>query len=463
MARYVFKLPDIGEGIAEAEVVNWHVKVGDTVAEDDPLVDMMTDKATVELSSPQAGRVISVGGSPGDKLRVGSELAVLDISDGNSSEIVTAKGNADADAETPAVGPDMALHGKAVDAELPEPMVSSSAASAGTKTAHAGVRPAPRQAGGGPSHHAFAAPSSAVPRVAGERPLASPAVRRRAQELGIGLQFLRGTGPAGRIVHPDLDAYLSARDPAREAGGGLPRTGLLRDGVQEVKVIGLRRRIAERMQESKRRIPHYSYVEELDATVVEELRAHLNARRDADQPRLTLLPFIIKAIVRAVSRFPQVNAIYDDEASVVRRHEAVHMGIATQTSQGLTVPVLRHAEAMDLWQTAVEILRLSEAVREGKAHRDELTGSTITVTSLGPLGGIAHTPIINHPEVAIVGVNRMVERPVVRNGQVVVRRMMNLSSSFDHRVVDGWDAASFIQEVKGLLEQPASLFIGRTV
>jgi 2-oxoisovalerate dehydrogenase E2 component (dihydrolipoyl transacylase) len=289
------------------------------------------------------------------------------------------------------------------------------------------------------------------------KPLASPAVRRRAQELGIPLQFVPGTGPAGRINHADLDAYLATQGRSAVEASHAARHRQLE--VEEVKIIGLRRRIAERMQESKRRIPHYSYVEELDVTALEELRAHLNTRYATDRPRLTLLPFLIRALVCAVPRFPQVNALFDDEAGVVRRHAAVHAGIATQTSNGLMVPVVRHAEALDLWEMANEISRVSTGAREGKATRDELMGSTITITSLGPLGGIVSTPVINYPEVAIIGVNRIVERPVVRGGQIVVRKTMNLSSSFDHRVVDGWDAAQFVQELKGLLEQPATLFV----
>ncbi len=279
-------------------------------------------------------------------------------------------------------------------------------------------------------------------------------MRQRAYEHGVALQFVPGTGPGGRISQADLDAYLATGNRAPSASVRAPQKG-----IDEIKIIGLRRRIAERMQESKRRIPHYSYVEELDATALEELRAHLNARHGADRPRLTLLPFLIAALVRAVPRFPQVNALFDDDAGIVRRHAGVHVGIATQTAQGLMVPVVRHAEALGLWETASEVSRLATATRDGTAARENLSGSTITITSLGPIGGIVTTPVINYPEVAIVGVNRIVERPVVRDGQIVVRKMMNLSSSFDHRVVDGWDAARFVQELKGLLERPATLFI----
>lgn len=424
MGRFVFKLPDVGEGIAEAEVVGWHVAVGAMVSEDDPLVDVMTDKATVELPSPRAGRVVAITGSPGDKVRVGSELLVLDVDGGQSGSSPNQT--------------DPALTAAPQFAEKPHlaPVASPAAHPAPEPSGRAGMETAP-------------APPT------GSKPLASPAVRRRSLELGIGLQFVPGTGPAGRISHADLDAYVAGRQVAPPQAAGQAR----RQDVEEIRIIGLRRRIAERMQELKRRIPHYSYVEELDVTALEDLRAHLNARHGTDRPRLTLLPFLVRALVRAVPRFPQVNALFDDEAGIVRRHGALHVGIATQTPQGLMVPVLRHAEALNLWDIAAEIARLAAATRDGTATRDELTGSTLTITSLGPIGGIVTTPVINHPEVAIVGVNRIQERPVVRDGQIVVRRMMNLSSSFDHRVVDGWDAAQFIQELKSLLEQPATLFV----
>ncbi len=415
MSRYVFNLPDVGEGIAEAEVVGWHVETGSTVAEDDPLVDVMTDKATVEIPSPRSGRVLATTGRPGDKVRVGAELVVLEVG-GDAPE-----------ADAPAA------EARAVP---PAPPVRK--------------EPEPK-----PPEQRPPAPTPRADRPPGDKPLASPAVRRRAHELGIPLQYISGSGPAGRVTHADVDAYVAS---GSRAGTAVARPAPL-DVVEEIKIIGLRRRIAERMQESKRRIPHYSYVEELDVTALEELRGHLNARHAADRPRLTLLPFLVAALVRAVPRFPQVNALFDDEAGIVRRHAALHVGIATQTAQGLMVPVVRHAEALGLWEIAAEIARLAAATRDGAATRDELTGSTITITSLGPIGGIVTTPVINHPEVAIVGVNRIVERPVVRDGQIVVRKMMNLSSSFDHRVVDGWDAAQFVRELKALLEQPATLFV----
>ena len=433
MGRFVFKLPDVGEGIAEAEVVSWHVAVGSAVAEDDPLVDVMTDKATVEIPSPRAGRVLAITGGPGDKVRVGAELLVLDV-----------------DNDEAASPPDEAASPGADVAPLAAPTIPTPTASAGPLLTVAKARRTP-QASGREKIEAPVAPA----RPTGAKPLASPAVRRRAHELGIALQFIPGTGPAGRIGHADLDAYIASGGSAAVVASRPARL----DRIEAIKIIGLRRRIAERMQESKRRIPHYSYVEELDVTTLEELRAHLNARHGADRPRLTLLPFLIRALVCAIPRFPQVNALFDDETGIVWRHAALHIGIATQTPQGLMVPVVRHAEALDLWEVASEISRLAAATRDGAAARDELSGSTLTITSLGPIGGIVTTPVINHPEVAIIGVNRIVERPVARGGQIVIRKMMNLSSSFDHRVVDGWEAAQFVQELKGLLEQPASLFV----
>jgi 2-oxoisovalerate dehydrogenase E2 component (dihydrolipoyl transacylase) len=357
-------------------------------------------------------------------VRVGAELLVLDVDD---DEAKSSRGSPGA-AEAPPAAPPIPAQEPSAGPPLSE-----------TATPETIKVPVP------------------VTRSTGARPLASPAVRRRAYDLGIALQFIPGTGPAGRIGHADLDAYITSGGSAGAASRPAGRVGPER--VDEIKIVGLRRRVAEHMQESKRRIPHYSYVDELDVTGLEELRAHLNTQHGADRPRLTLLPFLIRALVHAVPRFPQVNALFDDEAGIVRRHAALHIGIATQTPQGLMVPIVRHAEVLDLWQIASEIARLAAATRAGTATRDELSGSTLTITSLGPIGGIVTTPVINHPEVAIIGVNRIVERPVVRAGQIVIRKMMNLSSSFDHRVVDGWDAAQFVQELKGLLEQPAMLFV----
>ena len=420
MSQHIIKMPDIGEGIAEVELVAWHVKVGDSVIEDQPLADVMTDKANVEIPSPVAGRVVALGGKVGETLAVGSELIRIEL----------ASEGADEAADRVAKG-----HGTATVAIAPPA---------------ASMPPA-----------APPAIARAEPVALADRPLASPSVRRQAREREVDLQAVRGSGPGGRIVHADIDAAaarLAAVTPKDPVAPKRP-TGVERSGEQAIAVIGVRRKIAQKMQEAKRRIPHFSYVEEIDVTEVEALRAALNARWAGQRAKLTLLPFIARAVVHAVREFPQINARFDDEAGIVTRHEAVHLGVAAQTEMGLMVPVLRHAEALDLWQVAGEIARLGEAARGGKATRHELSGSTITITSLGALGGIATTPIINHPEVAIVGVNRIVERPAWRNGIVVPRLLMNLSSSFDHRVVDGIDAARFVQAMRGLLEMPATLFI----
>jgi 2-oxoisovalerate dehydrogenase E2 component (dihydrolipoyl transacylase) len=426
MGTHLIKMPDIGEGIAEVELVEWHVQPGDIVTEDQALADVMTDKASVEIPSPVAGRVIALGGQPGDVLSVGAELIRLEVE---------GAGNVDPSA-TPKTRPAAAAAPAAPAASAPSP-------------------PAPPPL-----------PVSTVPktppvpaarrRAPGDKPIASPAVRRRAWELGVELQFVQGSGPAGRISHEDLDAH-AARVPAAAVARG-PRY-VERHEEQALPVIGLRRKIAQKMQESKRRIPHFTYVEEVDVTEVEALRARLNTTWATERGRLTLLPFLIRAVVLAVRTFPQVNARFDDDAGVVTRHGAVHLGIATQTEGGLMVPVLRHAEALDLWASAVAVARLAEAARSGKALREELSGSTITITSLGALGGIVSTPVINHPEVAIVGINRIVQRPMYRDGVLVPRLMMNLSSSFDHRVVDGQHAAEFVQALRGFLECPGTLFV----
>jgi 2-oxoisovalerate dehydrogenase E2 component (dihydrolipoyl transacylase) len=432
--RYVVKLPDIGEGTAEAELVAWYVKVGDTVKEEQHIADVMTEKATVELPSPVAGRVISLTGMPGSKIAVGSELMVLEVAGTGNFEAPAAHPAAEARALEPDVAQPDATAARA------QPAAASSLAFGAADGKRASLKPG------------FAT------RTPGEKPIASPAVRRRALELGVKLQFVGGSGPGGRITHDDLDQYVAFGGATTVGGWGRPPLAR-KDGIEEVKVIGLRRRIAEKMQEAKRRIPHFSYIEEVDVTALEDLRTHLNATKKKEQPKLTLLPFLMRAMVRSLAHFPQINARFDDDAGVVHRHEGVHMGIATQTPTGLVVTVVRHAEALDIWDAATEVARLATAAREGKATRDELSGSTITITSLGTLGGVATTPVINHPEVAIVGVNKMRERPMVLDGQIVVRKMMNLSSSFDHRVVDGVDAAEFVQRVRGLLEQPATLFM----
>ncbi|MDV9034035.1 dihydrolipoamide acetyltransferase family protein [Pseudomonas sp. RAC1] len=425
MGTHVIKMPDIGEGIAQVELVEWFVKVGDLIAEDQVLADVMTDKATVEIPSPVSGKVLALGGQPGEVMAVGSELIRIEVEgSGNHVDAAPSQVQQSAAAVAPAQVEVQAA---------PQPPIER------TSTPEAGPVASP-----------------IVLREAQEKPLASPAVRKRALDAGIELRYVHGSGPAGRILHEDLDAFISA--PQGAAGQRSPACGKRTDS-QQVPVIGLRRKIAQRMQDAKRRVAHFSYVEEVDVTQLEALRQQLNAQYGERRGKLTLLPLLVRALVVALRDFPQINATYDDEAQLITRHGAVHVGIATQSDSGLMVPVLRHAEAGSLWDNASEIARVAQAARGNKASREELSGSTITLTSLGALGGIVSTPVVNTPEVAIVGVNRIVERPVVVGGQIVVRKMMNLSSSFDHRVVDGMDAALFIQAVRGLLEQPACLFV----
>ena len=419
MGTHVIKMPDIGEGIAEVELSAWHVKVGDMVVEDQVLADVMTDKAMVDIPSPVHGKVIALGGEPGEVMAVGSILISIEVEgagNANAKDVPVAK-------EAPKAAP-------TVEAK-PAPVVES--------------KPAPVVTAQAP-----------VARDADERPLASPAVRKHALDAGIQLRLVQGSGPTGRILHEDLDAYLQQGAPKASTPAN-PYAE--RNDEEQIPVIGMRRKIAQRMQDATRRAAHFSYVEEIDVTALDELRVHLNEKHGATRGKLTLLPFIVRAMVVALRDFPQINARYDDEAQVITRLGAVHVGVATQSDVGLMVPVVRHAEARSLWGNAEEIARLASAARTGKASRDELSGSTITLTSLGALGGIVSTPVLNLPEVAIVGVNRIVERPMVIKGQIVIRKMMNLSSSFDHRVVDGMDAAQFIQAIRGLLEQPASLFL----
>ena len=428
------RMPDVGEGVAEAEIVEWAVKVGDLVREDQVVAAVMTDKATVEIPSHIAGTVVALGGAVGDVLAVGAELIRID-----------APGLPDSPAAAPPAPklqpPPARLAPAAGDQpEPPEP-----------------APPAPKIEAPRPPEPRRSAPRelpTGAPRPPGEKPLASPAVRLKAREAGVDLRFVRGSGPAGRITHKDLDNYIArAPEPSN------PSLRAPNDSVETIKVVGLRRRIAGNMAESARRVAHFSYVEEIDVTALEELRASLNARATHERPKLTLLPFLMLAIVRAVGDFPQINAHYDDDADLITRFGAVHLGIATQTPNGLMVPVVRHAETLGLHQCAREMRRVSEAARQGVAAREELSGSTITLTSLGALGGVASTPIVNRPEVAIVGVNKIVVRPVWRDGGFVPRKVMNLSSSFDHRVVDGYDAATFIQRLRALIEAPATLFI----
>ncbi|MEB2857091.1 dihydrolipoamide acetyltransferase family protein [Pseudomonas atacamensis] len=423
MGTHVIKMPDIGEGIAEVELSQWHVKVGDLVVEDQVLADVMTDKAMVDIPSPVHGKVIALGGQPGEVMAVGSVLISIEVEGaGNLKE-------------------------SAAPAPVKEAPVAPKVEAAVESKPAAADAPRPAAVCQGPM----------VAREADERPLASPAVRKHALDLGIQLRLVRGSGPAGRVLHEDLEAYLAQGQS--NASAPAAAAYVQRNDEEQIQVIGMRRKIAQRMQDATQRAAHFSYVEEIDVTAIEELRAHLNEKHGASRGKLTLLPFLVRALVVALRDFPQMNARYDDEAQVITRLGAVHVGVATQSDVGLMVPVVRHAEARSLWDSAAEISRLANAARNGKASRDELSGSTITLTSLGALGGIVSTPVLNLPEVAIVGVNKIVERPMVVKGQVVIRKMMNLSSSFDHRVVDGMDAALFIQAIRGLLEQPATLFV----
>jgi len=434
MGRYVFKLPDVGEGIAESEIAEWRVKVGDLIQEDQPLVDMLTEKAAVEISSPVTGKILELRGNAGDMVAVGGPLVILEVEGAG-----TPGADMQAAPAPVAVAPTLA------------PVVETQKASPAAEAVPSAVALAPPKSG------LSSAADPGIPRAAGEKPLASPAVRRRAQELGIQLQFVAGTGAAGQIRHEDLDAYI-ARGAGASSATGAVSSRAKRDGVEAIKVIGMRRKIAEAMQRSKQRIPHFAYVEEVDMTDLESLRKHINSEHGIARGKLTVLPFLVRALANSIVKFPQINVTFDDEAGIAYRHAALHVGIATQTPNGLVVPVVRNAEALDLWQASNEIKRLANAARDGKAKREELSGSTITITSLGALGGIVTTPVINAPEVAILGVNKMVERPMVRQGQIVIRQMMNLSSCFDHRMVDGFDAAEFIQHIRAQLENPATLF-----
>jgi 2-oxoisovalerate dehydrogenase E2 component (dihydrolipoyl transacylase) len=436
---YLFRLPDVGEGVAEAEIVAWLVKVGDVVEEDQNVAEVMTDKATVEISSPVSGVVTAIHGEVGGMLPVGAVLIEFESEEGTDAPAARPAETPRPAASTPAVAP--------VASAQAEPVTERAAAQSPTprvaKAASAPERPA-----------ASVRPRMSSGRPAGEAPLAAPSTRRRALDLGVSLIQVPGSGPAGRILPEDLDAYLASDGSNTSSSSGVARTG-----VNDTRIIGLRRKIAEKMQEAKRRIPHINYVEECDLTELEALRLDLNEHRTADQPKLTLLPFIMRAMARALPDFPQVNALYDDDNGVLHAHEGVHIGIATQTPNGLIVPVVRHVEALDVWDCAREVQRLARAVRDGTAARDELSGSTITLTSMGPLGGIVSTPVINHPEVAILNPNKLVSRPVIDGSFISVRKMMNLSSAFDHRIVDGYDAALFVQRVKRLLEHPALIFM----
>ena len=426
MGTYAFKLPDIGEGVVEGEVVEWMVSVGDTVKEDDPILSVMTDKATVEIPSPVDGKVTKIIGEPGDILPVGEVCIEFEVDGAGNASSSTDEAEPTPEPVAEPAPPKEEVKPEPVAEKAPEPVAA----------------PAP------------------VTRAAGTKALASPAVRQRAREANIDLQIVAGSGPGGRISHADLDRHIAGGASGASSFapvGASVKTKLT--GTEEVKVIGLRRKIADSMMSSYSTIAHFSYFEEVDITALEELRQHLNSTRPEGAPKLTYLPFIMQALVKALKESPECNALYDDEANVVTRHQAIHLGIATQTDRGLYVPVVKHVEAMDIWQSASEMVRVTSATRDGKATADELSGSTFTITSLGRLGGLGATPIINKPEVGILGVHNAKERAVVRNGQIVVRRMMNLSSSWDHRVVDGHDGATLVQKVKTLLENPATIFM----
>ena len=434
MGERVITLPDVGEGVAEAEIVELPLKVGDLVREGDTLLAVMTDKATVEIPSPVDGRIAWIGLEVGQKVAVGSELVKLEV----AGDTVAPKREAAA-RENPAPASAAKL-----DASSPVDVPSHKEATSQQSAPQPVSAPTPPPCS--------AAATSAKP---ADRPLAAPAVRAAARDAGVDLRFVTGSGPAGRILREDVEAYIAAG-----GRGPMPTNGLIRNSaVEEIKIIGLRRRIAERMQDTVRRIPHFSYVEEVDVTDLEALRTDVNETRKSGRPRLTVLPFLMRAMVAALRDHPQINARYDDANDMLHRYGGVHIGIATQTPNGLMVPVVQHAEALTIWDCASEIARLSEAARSGTAKREELTGSTITITSLGALGGIVSTPIINSPEVAIVGVNKIAVRPVWRGAAFEPRKIMNLSSSFDHRIVDGWDAAQFIQKLRSLLEAPAKIFM----
>jgi 2-oxoisovalerate dehydrogenase E2 component (dihydrolipoyl transacylase) len=428
MGEFTIKMPDVGEGVAEAELVEWHVKAGDPVLEDMVVAAVMTDKATVEIPSPVTGTVVWLGGEVGDTIAVKAPLLRIETAeDGGEPKVVSPASESVAQAPKPSA--------PAEQATIASPDAPST----------------PPRASGGlgakPIERSLSGPV--------EKPLASPSVRLFAREQGVDLRQVASSGPAGRILREDIEQFLARGTPPLSTQPGLAR----KTATEEVKLTGLRRRIAEKMSLSASRIPHITYVEEIDMTALEELRGTMNRDRKPEQAKLTVLPFLMRALVKAVAEQPEVNATFDDDAGIVTRHGAVHVGVAAQTPSGLVVPVVRHAEARGIWDCAGEIARLAQAARTGTATRDELSGSTITISSLGALGGIVSTPVINHPEVAIIGVNKIAVRPVWDGTQFVPRKMMNLSSSFDHRIVDGWDAATFIQRIRVLLETPALIFI----
>lgn len=431
MSNRVFKLPDIGEGVVEGEVVSWHVSLGDNVSEDDPIVDIMTDKATVTIPSPYDGPIAVMHGEVGDMIAVGSPL--VEFEGGNNSEPTVKK---KAEKTSP------------VEQSEPEPKSANDAPTPTPEPVPKIEVPAPLP----PVSKPIVTDSGS-----GGKALASPAVRRRAREAGVELSAVHGSGPAGRIRHADLDAYIAAGGMVQGAAPVAYTTR--RTDVEEIKMVGLRRKIAEQMTISKRHIPHFSYFEEIDVTELEELRQLLNSSRDENQPKLTYLPFIMLALAKLMPNHPECNGHYDEANGIFRQYGALNIGIATQTDRGLFVPVVKHAEAMDVWQVAAEMQRVSGAAKNGTSSLDDLTGSTFTITSLGRDGGLGATPIINHPEVSILGIHKAREMPVVHKGEVVIRRIMNVSSSFDHRIVDGANGAALVQSLKRMLEYPALIFM----
>jgi 2-oxoisovalerate dehydrogenase E2 component (dihydrolipoyl transacylase) len=460
MARYEFKLPDIGEGIAEAEIVAWHIKVGDQVSEDQQLADMMTDKATVEMESPVAGTVVALAGEVGDQIPIGSVLVVFETEPGagasDAAPPVAEQDGTETDEAGERTDTVAMADGLVTPTEAQESAVPSTAETGSTESQKPLMSSNVETPGAQPSAETRTQEPLVSSKVEtqpahakGQAVLASPAVRQRARDLGIDLAQVKYSGE--RMRHADLDAYLLYN------GGGVSRAaGGARRQDEQVKVVGLRRKIAENMQEAKRRIPHFTLVEEFDVSALEQTRAMMNTDRGPN-PKLTMLPFLVTAMARTLADYPQINTRYDDDENILYRSGAVHMGMATQTPNGLMVPVIRNAERLTVWQIASEILRLAEAARTGKASREELSGSTITISSLGPMGGITSTPVINRPEVAIVAVNKVEEKPVVVDGELEIRKRMNLSLSCDHRVVDGWDAANFLQDLKKLIEAPLRL------
>lgn len=435
MSRHVVKLPDLGEGTVSSEIVAWKVKVGDQIAEDEPMVEMSTDKAVVEMPAPVSGKVVALGGEPGDQIAVGAELIVLETGEGTG-----AGAGAGTAAESAPAAASSSPAGQSAPAASQKPAAQGGPAKTAASNGNGAAQPASKPSG---------------------RVMASPATRARAKQSGIDLATISGSGRDGRIQRQDLEAAIQERQVGRPpspqpSSGGRPEA---RTGTEEIRILGVRRVSAQRVADSKRNIPHFAYVEEVDLTELERLRKHLNAQLPKGSPSYTYLPFLAMALVRVVEQFPKINSRYDAERNVLVRHDGVHVGVATQTDDGLKVPVVRHAESLSLKEIASEIRRVSSAARDGTASRNELQGSTITITSLGKLGGIVSTPIINAPEVAIIGINKAVERPVIVNGEVAVRLMMNVSSSFDHRFIDGYDAAEAIQALKEKLEQPATIFI----